>query len=202
MRTAAMVLSGGESSRFGGTPKALLPIDERSAIRRVVEVCLDEGFDPVEVVVGLHRGPIERELGGLPVDLVEATRWREGRTASIQDGIEALPPGADLLLWPIDHPFVGARTVNALLATRASDLLGVWFLPTFEGRGGHPVLWRAPVREAVLDLRPDAPLRSLLPEFGPQVRRVPVDDPGVVDPVDTPDAYQAALAQWRSREIG
>jgi molybdenum cofactor cytidylyltransferase len=197
MGTAAMVLSGGESSRFGGAPKALLPIDERSAVRRVVELCLDGGFDPVEVVVGPHRGPIARELSGLAVDLVDAERWREGRTGSIQDGIEALPPEADILLWPIDHPFVGARTVDALLAARASDLLGVWFIPTFEGRGGHPILWRSSVRTAVLELRPDAPLRSLLPEFGPQVRRVPVDDPGVAHPVDTPEAYRAGLELWQ-----
>ncbi len=202
MPISALILSGGESSRFGGTPKALLPVDERSSIRRIAEMCLGEGFEPVVVVAGPHRAPIARELLGLPVELVDSPRWYEGRTASIQAGVEALPPARDLLMWPVDHPFVGERTIGALLAAHATDLLGAWFLPTFRGRGGHPILWRSFVRGPVLELRADAPLRSLLPEFGPQVRRVPVDDPGVADPVDTPEAYRTGLESWRQSGVG
>jgi len=39
----------------------------------------------------------------------------------------------------------------------------------------------------------------LLPEFGPQVRRVPVGDSGVVANVDTPEAYQSARDEWRTQ---
>ncbi len=200
MPTSALILSGGESSRFGGSPKALLPVGERSSIRRMAEVCLDERLGPVIVVVGPHRAPIAHELRGLPVELVDAERWYEGRTASVQAGLAALPTGQDLVFWPVDHPFVAARTLETLLAARDTDLLGVWFLPTYEGRGGHPVVWRPEVVRNVLELRPDAPLRSLLPEFGPQVRRVPVGDPGVVEAIDTPEAYRAALVGWERRE--
>jgi hypothetical protein len=31
-----------------------------------------------------------------------------------------------------------------------------------------------------MDMRNDAPLRSLLPQYGVQVRRVAVEDPGVI----------------------
>ncbi len=198
--TAAMVLAAGASSRWGGAPKALLPVDGRAGVRRIAEICLADGFSPVAVVVGAHRAPIAHELRGLAVDLVEAERWEEGRTASIQAGLAALPSSADLLFWPVDHPFVAPRTVDALVAARATDQLGLWFVPTFEGRGGHPVLWRSEVRRPILDLRPDAPVRSLLPQFGPQVRRVAVDDPGVVANVDSPEEYREALAA--SHEAG
>jgi molybdenum cofactor cytidylyltransferase len=192
--TAALILSGGVSSRLGGEPKALLPVDGRSGVRRIAEVCLADGFDPVVVVVGAHRHPIAHELRGLGVDLVDSERWTEGRTASIQAGLAALPPERDVLFWPVDHPFVRPRTVDTLLAARDTDLIGVWFIPTFQGRGGHPVVLRPMVRNDIFDLRPDAPLRSLLPEFGPQVRRVAVDDPGVVANVDTPGEFRAAVA--------
>ena len=86
-----------------------------------------------------------------------------------------------------------------LLAVTVHDTLGVWFIPTYQSRGGHPVLFRAVVRPHVLELRPDAPLRSLLPEYGPQVRRIAVEDPGVVANVDTPEAYRAALEDWFRR---
>ena len=201
MATAALILSGGESSRFGGSPKALLPVGDRSGVRRIAEICLDGGFDPVVVVVGPHRSPIAHELKDLAVTVADAEDWYLGRTASLQDGLRSIPADHDLLFWPVDHPFVSPSTVQTLRAARDNDLLAVWFIPTHRGRGGHPVLWRASVRSELLDLRPDAPIRSLLPEFGPQVLRIPVPDPGVVAHVDTPEEYRSALEAWQ-REGG
>jgi len=199
MATAALLLSGGESSRFGGLPKALMPLGRTTAVRRLAEVCVARGFDPVAVVVGPHRGPVARELRGLPVTLVDSELWYEGRTASVRSGLEAIPEDRDVLFWPVDHPFVSPSTVDVLERTRESDPLAVWFIPTYGGRGGHPVPWRSAVRADILDLRSDAPLRSLLPEFGVQVRRVAVDDPGVVANVDTPEEYRTALEEWEAR---
>jgi molybdenum cofactor cytidylyltransferase len=200
MTTAALLLSGGASTRFGEQPKALLPVGDRTSIRRLAETCLQQGADPVVAVAGAHRLPVVHELRGLPVEVVQAEEWYEGRTASIHAGLEAIPADRDVLLWPVDHPFVSTRTVDALFAVRERDLLAVWFIPTYQGRGGHPVLWRSSVTGEILDLRADAPLRSLLPEFGPQVRRVAVEDPGVVANVDTPEQYSAAYDEWQARE--
>jgi molybdenum cofactor cytidylyltransferase len=199
MGTAALILSGGASERFGGYPKALLAAGEKTVVRRLSEICVAEELDPVVVVVGAHAGTIGHELRGLPIQVVSTDDWREGRTASVHAGLRALPESQDVLFWPVDHPFVSPRTIARLFGARSADALAVWFTPTFGGQGGHPVLWRSSVRSHVLELRPDAPLRALLPEFGPQVRRVPVDDPGVVTNVDTPEAYQNALHAWRSR---
>jgi molybdenum cofactor cytidylyltransferase len=199
MATAALLLSGGESSRFGGLPKALMPVGRTTAVRRLAEVCIARGFDPVTVVVGPHRGPVARELRDLPVTLVDSELWYEGRTASVRSGLEAIPEDRDVLFWPVDHPFVSPSTVDVLERTRENDALAVWFIPTYGGRGGHPVLWRSAVRADILDLRSDAPLRSLLPEFGVQVRRVAVDDPGVLTNVDTPEEYRTALEEWEAR---
>lgn len=165
----------------------------------MAEMVLEEGCDPVAVVVGPHRGPIERELRGLSVSVVDSEQWYEGRTASVQTGLRALPPEQDVLLWPVDHPFVSSRTLDSLSAARDVDALGVWFLPTYRGQGGHPVLWKPAVRGHVLELRPDAPIRALIPELGAQVRRVPVDDPGVVDGIDTPEEYRASYDAWQLR---
>jgi len=176
-----------------------MPVGGTTAVGRLAEVCLSQGFDPVAVVVGPHRGPVAHELRGMPVSIVDAELWYEGRTASIHAGLEAIPEDRDVLFWPVDHPFVSVSTVASLERVRGEDALAVWFIPTFQGRGGHPVLWRAGVRADILDLRGDAPLRSLLPEFGIQVRRLPVDDPGVVANIDTPEAYRAALDEWEAR---
>jgi molybdenum cofactor cytidylyltransferase len=200
MSSAALLLAAGESSRFGGSPKALAPVGERTAIRRLVEISRETGLDPVIVVVGAHREGIAHEVRGLPVTVVEATDWYEGRTASVQAGLNAIPVDRDVLFWPVDHPFVLPSTIELLATLPRQDPFGVWFIPTYEGKSGHPVLWRSTVRRDLLELRPDAPIRALLPELGPQVRRVPVDDPGVVANVDTPEAYRQALDAWEQSE--
>lgn len=199
MTIAALVLAAGESTRFGESSKALAEVGETSAVRRIAQLCLAEGYDPITVVVGAHPVPVTRALHGLPVEVVEAERWYEGRTASVQAGVSAIPPGRDILFWPVDHPFVAGSTLELIESVASRDLLGVWFIPTYRGRGGHPVLWRSSVRADLLDLRPDAPVRALLPEFGPQVRRFEVDDPGVVANTDTPEAFRLAREDWTRR---
>ncbi|MGC2360121.1 MAG: NTP transferase domain-containing protein [Thermoplasmata archaeon] len=199
MSTSALLLTGGASTRFGGYPKALVSAGERTAIRRMAEMSLDGGYDPVVVVVGPHHHPISDELRGLGVQLVDSEQWYEGRTASIQSGLRALPPGTDVLLWPVDHPFVCSRTLELLGAARDSDDLGLWFVPTYQGEGGHPVLWKERVRPEILELRPDAPIRALMPELGPQVRRVAVDDAGILASIDTPEEYRNAFDAWLAR---
>jgi len=199
MATSALLLSGGDSSRFAGYPKALVSTGERSGVRRMAEVSQEQGFDPIVVVVGPHRRPIADALRGLEVELVDSEEWYEGRTASVQSGLRAIPPAHDVLLWPVDHPFVASRTLERLAAARDSDELGLWFIPTYQGANGHPVLWKDRVRAEVLELRPDAPIRALIPELGPQVRRVSVDDPGILANIDTPQQYREAYDAWLAR---
>ena len=200
MATAALLLSGGESTRFGGSPKALMTLRGTTAVRRLAEICLSRRLGPGRRRWSARvaaRSPTSS--GTSPVTLVDSELWYEGRTASIQAGLEAIPADLDVLFWPVDHPFVSESTVDVLERARDTDPLAVWFIPTFGGRGGHPVLWRSGVRADILDLRTDAPLRSLLPEFGVQVRRVAVNDPGIVANVDTPEEYRAALDDWQAR---
>ncbi len=193
MGTSAILLSGGRSARFGGFPKAALDLGGRPAIARMADVAEELGFDPVIAVAGAHVSEVRQCLAGTRAEVVESSHWSEGRTASVQDALRAVPPAQDVLLWPVDHPLVRSETIERLIAARDLDPLAVWFIPEWEGHGGHPVLWRPAVRPAVLALSPSAPLRSLLPYFGPQVRRVPTVDPGVAEPIDTPFAYESAM---------
>jgi CTP:molybdopterin cytidylyltransferase MocA len=201
---AALLLAAGASRRFGGRPKALLPVAGEVALTRTARIAREEGFAPVIAVVGRHAEEIERAVTGAPNapdQIVRHPRWSEGRTGSIQRGLSELPPDRSVLLWPVDAPLARRSTVRQLAERAGSDSLGLWFLPTFEGRGGHPVLWKAEVTSQVLRLRPDQPLRNLLPRLGAQVARVAVDDAGVTANLNTPEEYYAAVAAFERREL-
>jgi molybdenum cofactor cytidylyltransferase len=197
----SVILAAGASTRFEGRPKALLSVSDEPAVARLVRVSREEGFEP-RVVVGAHSSEIRRALPYPPPAVIDNPDWAEGRTGSIQKGLVEVGDEESVLLWPVDHPFVQAMTLRRLRTAAERDAMGVWFIPTFEGFGGHPVLLKPTVLPRVKTLSPATPLRVLLPEFGPQVVRLPVEDPGVRANIDTEQEYLRFHATWREEEGG
>ncbi len=197
-RPVALILAAGGSTRMGGEVKALLRIGAETAVERLVRIAREAGFEPA-VVVGAHARSVEGALSRQFVRMVFNDRWSEGRTGSIQAGLGGVAPGLAVLLWPVDHPFVQAKTLRRLREVADRDALGVWFIPSFQGQSGHPVLLRSPVLARILSLPPEFALRRLLPEFGPQVVRLEVADRGVTENVDTQESYHRLLSAWNGR---
>jgi molybdenum cofactor cytidylyltransferase len=108
--------------------------------------------------------------------------------SSVQHGVAALPFRASgALIWPVDVPWVRAETVRALLDAPSAQIV----IPTWQGRGGHPLrLPRALFGEVAL-LDPADGLRALLAARAPRVHRMEVPDPAVVRDVDTPEDLKA-----------
>jgi molybdenum cofactor cytidylyltransferase len=198
-----LILCAGESRRWGGGPKALLRVGPASAIERILGLLRAVGVTSIRVVVGAHS---EQIRGALPIavrsqaEWIEHADWARGRTGSVQRGLTDLAPDSEVLLWPVDHPFVSPGTVDRLLSVAEQDQIATWLIPEHLGRGGHPVLLKPPAWRAVFSLSPGDSLRKILPYLGPQVLRVPVDDPGVGVNLNTPEEYQRALAAGLPRE--
>lgn len=188
MEPVAIILAAGASTRLGGRPKALLSIAGEPAVVRLVRISREEGFLP-RVVVGRHTLEIRASLREAHPFIVENAEWARGRTGSVQQGLAEVDPATPVLVWPVDHPFVQAKTLRRLRTNADHDAMGVWFIPTFDGFGGHPVLLQPPALAQVRSLAPEEPLRTLLPGFGPQVVRVAVNDAGVRANVDTEADY-------------
>lgn len=187
VRLACIVLAAGASSRMG-VPKALLRRDGESALARLVRLARGAGCEVV-VVLGRHADVVRPEAEGARV--VVNPRPEAGRTGSLQAGLAAAAGAGAALVWPVDHPAVAEATVRALAASAARDRI---VIPRHAGRGGHPIVLGADVWPEVLALAPDAPLRNVVRRAAGRVVDVPVDDPGVLLNLDTPE--DAARAGW------
>jgi molybdenum cofactor cytidylyltransferase len=64
-------------------------------------------------------------------------------------------------------------------------------IPTWQGRGGHPVLVDLKFRPELLYLPASGGLRALFESQREAVRRIPVDSPFVARDMDTWDDYRA-----------
>jgi molybdenum cofactor cytidylyltransferase len=197
---AGVVLAAGASRRMGGYPKATVRIGAEASIARIARLAREAELDPVVVVLGPHAEATRAHLEDTPVSVVENSRWADGRTGSLQTGLESLDPERSVVVWPVDHPFVESSTVLEVGRVAARDALALWVIPTYQGRGGHPIILRPPVLSLVRQMGRSEPLRNLIPHFGPQVRRLAVDDPGVTATVDTWPEYDHHVAAWRSRQ--
>lgn len=120
--------------------------------------------------------------------IVHNPEWEAGMARSLQVGLAALPPGLTgffvaLADMPLVPPAVYHRLVEAFQATPA-----IW-VPTYQGRRGHPALFPVAFATAATRQQGDVGMRLVLREYSEQVRELPVPEPGVVVDLDTPDEY-------------
>ena len=178
-----------------GRPKALLHAGEgRTFLERICATLARGGCAPVFVV--LREGEAaERELARrVGAQVIVNPTPEAGPITSVRC---ALPHAersraAGIAVLPVDHPLVEPGTVEELLAAfDAHDDADV-VVPTYEGRRGHPIVFRESLFEAIRDDELPDGLRTLLRRDTTRVREVPVDDEGVRIDLDTPDA----LRRW------
>lgn len=175
----ALILSGGASTRMG-RPKALLTLAGQTFVARLVQRFQAAGCAPIVVVSGADADRIGPAVPA-PARHVVAPDWAAGMRSSLRAGLRALPPG-DLLLTHVDRPCFSDATLALLVGTEGG------LIPTFDGRGGHPIRLPGALRARLLE-PDDAPLKALLGA----VPRVPVADPDVHRNVNTPTEYAELL---------
>ena len=200
----AVVPAAGASRRMG-RPKLSLPWGGRggTVVGAVVEALVAGGAGRVALVVGPPADEVAAELAawgrrrGLTV--AENPHPERGMLSSILCGVAALG-GADdlrrrhtaLLITPADLPALAPPTVAAVAAAvRAGAPLAV---PLHHGRRGHPLGIAPPLLPEIAALDLAAGLRQLVDRHAAAVVEVPVDDPGCVYDVDTPEDYRRLAA--------
>lgn len=117
-----------------------------------------------------------------------------GMGGSIACGVQALSNEVDAVLIALgDMPRVAHSSLEAVLAAFSTrDQIVV---PCCDGRRGHPVLFGVHHFSALRALDGDTGAREILKQHAALVREVPVNDPGVLLDVDTPQDLAGAASE-------
>ena len=192
----AIVLAAGASTRMRRA-KALLPAGDRTFVRRILDSLRDGGVGDVVVVVRPDDAAIEDQVAAAGFGrTVPNVRAEQGQLTSLLAGLEAVdaPAVAAVLVTLVDVPLITAATVRAL-CERVPLSPAQMVRAVYRGRHGHPVIFK----RALFD-----PLRRADPAVGAKavvraasIEDVEVDDPGVVEDVDTPADYRRVIGPMR-----
>ncbi len=202
MRIFALVPGAGKSIRMG-CPKLALPLGVRTVLERVLDTLREANLRQILVVLGPHvanlTGPAER--AGASVLLLDA-ETPDMRT-TVQYGLDWLEHhekpamGDAFLLLPADHPTLSVPPLAALLhAASLQPRHGSIWIPTHEGRRGHPtlVLWKH--LAGIRAWPADQGLNSYLRAHPDETIEVPCSSPDILCDLDTPAAYDRLKAQF------
>jgi molybdenum cofactor cytidylyltransferase len=173
-----------------GAFKPLLPFGNQTVIESTIDYLRKGGVETIVVVLSHRAGEVRERIGHLPIAFALNPDPDSEMSASITAGVQQIPRAAEATLIALaDHPAVPPAVVSTLISEwqQGASLL----IPTWQNRGGHPVLVDLRFRSELEDLDPKRGLRGLFETHAGEVKRVPVDSPFIARDMDTWDDYLA-----------
>ena len=181
---SGIVLAAGRGERMGG-PKALLILDGEPLYLRHVRRARQAGCADVLLVTSRE---VARQLPPEPGMRIVLSEEDE-TSGSLARACAELGEAAFVLITPVDAVPASEHAIALLREAIGEGAEAA--TPSFEGRGGHPVLCRRAVLTPYVGARPFPTLRDTLARLGATRVRVEVTDPNVTRDLDLPEDIRA-----------
>jgi molybdenum cofactor cytidylyltransferase len=185
-----------------GRPKLSLPLGDKTVLEHVISALKEAEVSDILVVLGPHvahmSGAINRAGARVMVPADETFTMRE----TVEQGLTWLenrfhPDRSESwFLVPADYPILEPAIIRKLIRKRERNRRYSIFIPTYQGRRGHPALIGWKHVEAIRALPPEIGLNVYLRRQEKRTLEVPVDSPTILWDLDTPEDYQRILAAW------
>lgn len=177
-----------------GAFKPLLPWGKQTVIEACIDYLHKGGVEEIVVVLGHRAEEIRDRLVHLSVQFALNLDPESQMNASIVAGLQQIATNTKAMLIALaDHPAVPPAVISSLIDEwkKGAPLV----IPTWQNRGGHPVLIDLRYRAELQNLDPTRGLKALFQAHPEEVKRVPVDSPFVARDMDTWDDYSALYRQ-------
>jgi len=194
---AAVVLSGGESSRMG-SPKALLSLGGSSFIERIISAFKATKVGKIIVVLGHNPEEIKKKIDPLSVTVVINQDYRKGQLSSLRAALRALQADRTLgkidgvLVHLVDHPFLNPALVDRMIE-RFYESGKLIVIPRHRGKRGHPVIFSRELFGELMSTPMEQGAKAVVRAHGEDTLEIETEEEGVTVDIDTPEEYRRYL---------
>ncbi len=173
-----------------GQFKQLLQLGEKTFVEHCVENLLASRVDEIIVVTGHRESEVRAALRSRAVRFVHNTGYRTGMASSIKCGVRAVPDNSKAcLISLVDQPRIGPNVVDQLIDVYENARPRI-IIPTFDGKGGHPILLDLSLKQEILEMDQAVGLRQVISAHSSEIARVAVFSRDVVEDCDLPEDYE------------
>jgi len=189
MMVAAIVLAAGKSERMGYN-KLLLRLNGRTVIDHVLNAITAARIDETVVVLG-HKpeemiDAVTSRRGA--VRIVVNQDYERGMVTSFQQGLRLLSHADAVFLVLGDQPMLDATLLEAMMRHLADHPEALIVSPVYEGKKGHPVLFRRTIFGEILNLGNNATIREVTHRHADRLLALEAPQWTTFD-MDTPEEY-------------
>ena len=155
----------------------LLKVGSIPIVRRIVLTLQQAGVFPIVVVTGTEELEVTRQVAPLGVVFIKNRECeRPELFSSVKLGLSYLQGKCGRVVFtPVNAPMFSAQTLHTLLAS-AADIA----TPTYDGRGGHPIVLQSAVIPQILAYDGPDGLRGAIWKSNCEKERIAVPDAGVL----------------------
>jgi len=192
----AIILAAGESRRMG-QPKQLLPFGDKTMLECVIDAFQTPHVDEIRVVLGYQADEIAARIAHTSCKIVKNDRASLGMFTSMQAGLRDLPKKTRIVMLAIcDQPRLKRETVETLIEEFEKKRHKI-LIPSYNGRQGHPPLFRAEYAKEILAMDESLTLKHFYGEHADDIARLVVEDEGVLVDIDDRETYERELKKGR-----
>ncbi len=189
-----IMLAAGSSRRMGAENKLLCQINNTTILEHSLNNFAQSKLKEIILVLG-HEA---ETIAALPVvqklksekklSIVINKNYTNGMGTSLSAGVAAIDDDADACLVALgDMPFISAKTIDKIIDAGSAEKEKAIIVPQYNGKNGHPVLWKKQFFNALSGLNKDQGAKDIIAENKTLVKNIPVDDKGIIQDVDTPE---------------
>jgi molybdenum cofactor cytidylyltransferase len=190
----AIILAAGESKRMG-SPKMLLPFNNKTMLETVIGNVTGSEIDNVLVVLGSGRDKLTELVEKCNVRHCYNDNYKSGMLSSVKCGFKNLPSELEaVLVFQGDQPLISPEVINMVISAYRSSDKGI-VIPAFKSKRGHPLLIDQKYRDEIEKLDDSKGLRSLSLNYPDDVLQFETDSEGVLRDFDTWEEYKKETTQ-------
>lgn len=199
-RIGAVILAAGRSARMG-EPKQLLHVGGKTLLEQALQNVRGSTVCEIVLVLGFAAETIAKRVSVERTKVVVNQDYRHGLGSSLRAGLSALDPLTNAALIVLaDQPLVRSKTLDRLIDRYQKGNAQI-LVPTYQGFRGNPILLDRSVFPEVIALSGDIGCRAIFGNHPDTIRKVPVDDIGILIDIDTKDDF-AKLQRIAQGEAG